>query len=209
MTQEKEGFVHRWTRRAHEARRERATEPAEPPAREVGEPDFGGEELTLPPLESLHAGSDYRAFLGANVPKALRVAALRKAWTSDPTIAAHRPLVEYDWDCNAPGYGKLKPNDLTGKLARSLIRHFQPEKTPTDDIRPDVLLAEIPPESAAPAIVENSFKPIRQTSSAVEEAHDAIPSHPPCPGDESSGDLLPHTSDDARPRRRHGSARPA
>lgn len=198
--------MHRWARRAHQARHEHPPERAAPPVTEATEPDPECEAPSLPPLESLDANSDYRAFLGADVPKALRMAALRKAWTSDPSVVAHRPLVEYDWDCNAPGYGRLKPNDLTGKLARDLIRHFRPEEPPAHEAPPDVELAADPSEN--PASVEGRPEPVRQTSSAEGMPRDAGADPAPAYPNEDPGDRSVREGDDERTPPRHGSARP-
>lgn len=198
MTEKNEGFVHRWSRRAQQARHEEAAEPAHPAQAPEVEPDLDpGQQPELPDIETLDATSDYTAFLGANVPKVLRAAALRKAWTSDPVIAAHRPLVEYDWDCNAPGYGQLKPNDLTGKLTRDLLRHIRSQEERADEPLPEVQVAEAeaPP---APAVVEDAPEPTPQP--AEEDAQDiAAAEMPEGPAEQA----------DDRPRPRHGGARPA
>ena len=53
---------------------------------------------SLPPIESIGAGTDISAFMQAGVPTALRHAALRRAWIADPAIrdfiGAHRELLE-------------------------------------------------------------------------------------------------------------------
>ena len=203
MTDQKEGFVHRWARRAHQARHEQTAE-APPPA-EVAEPEpkFDPEDQPeLPPIETLDATSDYTAFLGADVPKVVRAAALRKAWTSDPVIAAHRPLVEYDWDCNAPGYGRLKPNDQTGKLARNLLRHFHPKEETAEEPAPEaeIAAAAAPP---APASSEDRPQPIPQAAAVEEDAQDTASADAPAPEDEAPEEQM------ARARPRHGGARPA
>ena len=75
----------------------------------------------LPPVESLSAESDYRPFLKSSVPDALRLAALRKAWSTDAEIASFRGFADYDWDFNAPGYGKLLPIDDIRKLCDAIF----------------------------------------------------------------------------------------
>jgi Protein of unknown function (DUF3306) len=42
--------------------------------------------VALPPIESIGAGSDIRAFLAPGVPAELTRAALRRAWMVDPAI---------------------------------------------------------------------------------------------------------------------------
>ena len=122
---EREGFLGRWSRLKREAVREVPPEPAA---------DLPSEEPlvdleALPPLESLGAASDYTPFLAAGVPEALRCAALRKAWASDPAIANFRGFAEYDWDCNAPGYGALLPTDNIQQLLSRILRD-EPEEQP-------------------------------------------------------------------------------
>jgi hypothetical protein len=52
----------------------------------------------LPPIDELTAESDYTVFLGKNVPQALKNAALRKLWLSDPVFANLDRLNDYDDD---------------------------------------------------------------------------------------------------------------
>ena len=82
----------------------------------------------LPPVESLGAESDYTAYLAPGVPDSVKLAALRKAWCSDPKIADFRGFAEYDWDCNAPGYGQLLPADNIQELLSNFFREEEPEK---------------------------------------------------------------------------------
>lgn len=124
-----DGFLARWSRRKQAARTAPPQAPVEAPG-ESPEPEVAFDPATLPPLDTLGADSDYTVFLRTGVPKALRLAALRKAWASDPAITGHRPLVDYDWDCNAPGYGALRPTDDAGKVTEALFRHLR--KAPPD-----------------------------------------------------------------------------
>jgi hypothetical protein len=52
----------------------------------------------LPPIDELTADSDYTVFLAENVPEAIRRAALRKLWRSDPVFANLDRLNDYDED---------------------------------------------------------------------------------------------------------------
>jgi Protein of unknown function (DUF3306) len=54
----------------------------------------------LPSIEELDFSSDYTVFLNAKVPEALRRAALRKLWASDPVLANLDGLNDYDEDYN-------------------------------------------------------------------------------------------------------------
>lgn len=131
----KEGFLSRWSRLKTEgepaaAAPPAAVEPAPPPcpADQDEDDDDGFDVDALPPLDSLGRDSDYSAFLHRKVPEALRKAALRKAWSSDPAITGYKPLVEYDWDCNAPGYAALRPDDDAAKVVAKMFKHLLPKE---------------------------------------------------------------------------------
>ena len=210
MTEKTEDFVHRWARRARQARREKAPEPAEPSATEPTEPvapEPDREGPVLPPIESLDAASDYTAFLARDVPKVLKLAALRKAWTSHPAITAHRPLVEYDWDCNAPGYGKLRPDALTGKLTKNLLRHFRPEEERESESPKTAEGAGAPADDPASSVVKDLSEPVAKPS-AEENRQDASPDPAQPVREEISADPVSSDDQEERPRNRHGSARP-
>lgn len=130
-----EGFLARWSRLKQEGRPVAVPEP-EPKAAEEAAADEAAEPAqpaepfdpsTLPPVDSLDADSDYTGFLAAGVPQELRLAALRKAWVSDPKIAGFRGFAEYDWDCNAPGYGQLLPTDSIRDMVEAMFREDTPK----------------------------------------------------------------------------------
>ena len=157
MDEGSEGFLSRWSRRKQEAREAAAEPPApqeEAPEEQAAVPPplepFDPE--SLPPVDSLGADSDYTGFLAGNVPQELRRLALRKAWTSDPVIAGFRGFAEYDWDCNAPGYGRLLPTDRIADLLDRIggDEKTPPEKTPEEEAAPspeDVPVAEAEPDT--------------------------------------------------------------
>jgi hypothetical protein len=58
---------------------------------------------TLPPIESIDAGTDVSAFLRPGVPADLAQAALRRAWVADPAIRDFVGFAENAWDFNKPG----------------------------------------------------------------------------------------------------------
>jgi hypothetical protein len=148
---EPENFIARWSRRKREAAQEsEAAKPAaapEPtaegvstdddprrgdaaaPAREnTSEPAQSAFDLEkLPPIESITAESDIRAFLRPGVPPELTRAALRRAWAADPKIRDFVGLADYDWDFNTPGaiagFGVLEPSEeLRQQVARMVGR---------------------------------------------------------------------------------------
>jgi hypothetical protein len=75
---------------------------------------------SLPPIESITAGSDIRQFLQSGVPAELAKAALRRAWTTDPAIRDFIGLAENQWDFTDPtamhGFGPLEATDDVRQL---------------------------------------------------------------------------------------------
>ena len=111
--------------------------------------DEAFDPATLPPLESLGCESDYTVFMRKGVPEAIRTAALRKAWMSDPFIRDFRGPAEYALDYTTAEFDLLPTDDV----AKMLERIFPP-KLPEPD--PDAA-PEAPAE--APAKVEAKAEP--------------------------------------------------
>jgi Protein of unknown function (DUF3306) len=80
---------------------------------------------SLPPIESIAADTDIRAFLAPGVPAELARAALRRAWAADPKIRDFVGLADYDWDFNAPGsmagFGPLEMTEELRQIAARII----------------------------------------------------------------------------------------
>jgi hypothetical protein len=80
------------------------------------------EEVSLPPIASIGAGSDIRPFLAPGVPGDLTRAALRRAWSTDPAIRDFVGLSEDSADLNASGlasgFGAPITHDPAGSSAR-------------------------------------------------------------------------------------------
>jgi hypothetical protein len=128
---EPEKFLDRWSRRKRDA----ADEPAPVAAKDATaaplSPDAGAnapaaevpfDPASLPPIESISANSDIRAFLQPGVPPDLSRAALRRAWSTDPAIRDFIGLVENGWNFNdpdgIPGFGPINAGDVAQLLAR-------------------------------------------------------------------------------------------
>ncbi len=112
--------------------------------------------LPLPPLESLGVASDYTAFLQKGVGAEVQSLALRRAWESDATIAGFRGMADYDWDFNAPSYGRLWAIDDVAALVRTVLASPPPEPRMETEPVPAAATADDPPavmapEAAAPA----------------------------------------------------------
>ena len=132
MTGDDESFLARWSRRKREAETTEP-EPAEPttapdasdhpPASEP--PDVAEIVAKLPPIEEITATTDIRAFLAPGVPTELRLAALRRAWSTDPAIRDFIGLAENQWDFNAPdgvpGFGSLVDPEQVRQLLAKVV----------------------------------------------------------------------------------------
>lgn len=162
-----ENALSRWSRLKHQSASQgrdgskpppRAAEAA-PPATSASDKEALAEPFdvaSLPPIESIVAGSDITAFLQKGVPAALTRAALRQAWVSDPAIRDFIEIAENQWDFThperIPGFGPLgSADELQSLLARALgelptetnalaqaqTREGSSEPSPADDaVRP-------------------------------------------------------------------------
>ena len=129
-----EDFLKRWSRRKREvAKAEQVdmTPAAVPPVKDAAgaqstEPEF--DVSTLPPINSITAVSDVKAFLQAGVPLDLTRAALRRVWTADPAIRDFVGLAENAWDFtdpNAmPGFGPLENTDEVRRMIADVVRQI-------------------------------------------------------------------------------------
>jgi hypothetical protein len=79
---------------------------------------------SLPPIESINAASDLRAFLAPGVPLELTRAALRRAWVTDPSIRDFIGIAENQWDFtkpdSVPGFGSLEPTAELHRMVAEL-----------------------------------------------------------------------------------------
>jgi hypothetical protein len=80
----------------------------------------------LTPIEELTAESDYTQFLAEHVPEALRRAALRKLWNSDPVLACLDGLNDYDEDYNVIDTA-ISVADTDYKIGRGFLDADEPE----------------------------------------------------------------------------------
>jgi len=127
---------------------QQARGPQEKPDDEAVDP------ASLPPLESLGPDSDYTVFLKKGVPEALRIAALRKAWVSDPFIRDFRGPAEYALDYTSAEF-ELRPTD---DVAGMLDRIFPQQPTQSESAggaQADTPSAPAVREPSAPAIGAN------------------------------------------------------
>jgi Protein of unknown function (DUF3306) len=151
-----EPFLARWSRLKRETASERdeadsSSVPAQPAAsdtgnaselREAGSEPPPFDPASLPPIESITADSDIRAFLQAGVPAELTRAALRRVWTSDPAIRDFIGLAENQWDFTdpaaIPGFGPLEPTDKAGELVTQAMGKLREAVEPVGGDAPRV-----------------------------------------------------------------------
>jgi hypothetical protein len=187
---EPENFIARWSRRkrnaAEEAKPATSTNVGEEPragsdpapvlsgAPESSEAAF---DLTkLPPIETITADTDIRAFLAPGVPAELTRAALRRAWAADPKIRDFIGLSENAWDFNAPGaiagFGPLEMTDeLRSQITRMIGRGIEgaaadPSGSPEREGQPS------PPDArtaSGKAVAEQQDDQVHTTGGALPE----------------------------------------
>jgi hypothetical protein len=127
-----EDFLARWSRRKRDVAKAQAEPSAEqkprvaeakPAATEKAEPEF--DPASLPPIESINALTDIKAFLQAGVPADLTRAALRRVWTADPSIRDFVGLAENAWDFTdpaaMPGFGPLESSEEVRRMVASIV----------------------------------------------------------------------------------------
>lgn len=122
-----------------------------PPSDTVSAPAAPAFDLSkLPPIESITAETDIRAFLAPGVPAELRLAALRRAWVADPKVRDFVGLNDYDFDFHTPGaipgFGALEMTDELRREVGRIVGAWQSE--PALDV-PTAPTASSPASEAA------------------------------------------------------------
>ncbi len=155
-----DNFLARWSRRKQAVERaEQSEAPEHPePAQKLAPPrpraegeaavDAPLKPHPLPSIEDLTADSDLSPFLRAGVSQALKMAALRRAWSLDPAIRDYVGPAEYAYDFNdpatIPGFGSAPAQDaasLTRYVAHSnstpepVMRADEPDQPELDPVR--------------------------------------------------------------------------
>jgi Protein of unknown function (DUF3306) len=207
---EAENILQRWSRRkqAAAAARERGQEPPSEAAKsETGAPPGSAtpsdppafDPATLPPIESITATSDIRAFLAPGVPVELSRAALRRAWASDPAIRDFIGLAENQWNFtepdSVPGFGSL---EWTPELRQMLARLVGdapngPQQPPNPQASTQIAEAAVELPPPAPPAVDDA----REVQPVVQPNNDAAT--------QTGQD---HHTGERPARRRHGGAMP-
>ena len=246
---EPENFITRWSRRKREAADEaETTKPAAasgvpdetthtdddrgeasgvPRARSgASEPASEFDWTKLPPVETITAESDIRAFLRAGVPPELTRAALRRAWAADPKIRDFVGLADYDWDFNTPGaiagFGPLEMSDevrrqIVQMIGSSLTEGELDQSAPTPEealrepspIETSVELASTTPATPTDEIQSKGGMARREPAAGGSEAHN-FRALPQCTQEDIAAQNNPELPEDslAADRRPHGRALP-
>lgn len=129
-----DSFLARWLRHRRDAASQESTRskpkdvressPAASDAQLAGDVEPPFDPACVPPLDSIGPGSDIRPFLATGVPAELKRMALRRAWSTDPTIRDFVGLSENAWDFNAvgaaPGFGAID-DETVRQLAKKMV----------------------------------------------------------------------------------------
>ena len=93
---------------------------------------------SLPPIDSIAAGTDIRDFLQAGVPAELTKAALRRAWSADPAIRDFIGIAENQWDftdpAGIPGFGPLQAGDNVQDLVAQAMGKLEERLAPPTNV---------------------------------------------------------------------------
>lgn len=186
------------------------------PAKGGQPPEPAFDPASLPPIESITAESDIRAFLQSGVPAELTKAALRRLWTTDPAIRDFIGIAENQWDFTdptaMPGFGPLEATDdvreLVAQAMGKLDQITQPSVETADSPPADGTSLERPTSAAfgPSASLQVSGRPeenekVAPIDGAVKEQNETVHVAPQQACASAEGGVAPN-------RRTHGSALP-
>jgi Protein of unknown function (DUF3306) len=150
-----------------------AAPPARPQAVETNATEPAFDLSKLPPVESITAETDIRAFLAPGVPADVRLAALRRAWVADPKVRDFVGLADYDFDFHTPGaIPGFGPLEMTDELRREVVRivsAWQPAPEADGPAAAEEPVAAAPAD-ASPAQPVAAIEEINTPSSSKESA---------------------------------------
>jgi hypothetical protein len=217
---EKGNFLSRWARLKQEARTApppAMPEPATPTVAEPAEPNAGernaasqdSETAPLPSLDQIVPGADVTAFLARGVPEALRNAALRKLWVTDPAIRDFIEMADYQWDFNNPDSIPGWSSRLDGVDVEAMARRILAGGA---DAPAEPIHAALQHESVDPPASRGSSDPIGETTETA-DVSEALPAPPEAPEEHGTADVAVQDSTKesyayVAGRRRHGGAVP-
>lgn len=178
------------------------------PAREGEVPAF--DLSRLPPIESIVAGTDIRPFLASGVPAELTRAALRRAWTTDPTIRDFIGLSENAWDftkAGPTGFGPLLPIDDVKKLVAEIFNQRKRSEPPEPE-RDSTVVALVESKSIDPGSRDVEKKMEEATSLQSNTINQQVVSNSSAKNDASQNESERSEADRPVPKRNHGGALP-
>jgi hypothetical protein len=145
-----EGFLTRWSRRKRAVVEQAEALPPSPvsealpaevlPAEAEPQASAPEPEMVEPPsLDLIDKDFDVAHWLKQNVPESWKLAAMRRAWESDPTIRDfENPARDYALDWNtpggAPGYGPLTESDDVEAMVRGIFGDAPEPKTALSNV---------------------------------------------------------------------------
>jgi hypothetical protein len=182
----------------------------EVPAEPVPDPDL---IASLPRIEDIAADTDITAFLRSGVPRALRNAALRRAWAADPRIANYLdPARDYFWDWNAPagvpggipGGGGTLGADAVAKMLRAVVGSA-PDADPEGDAPNLGTTLDSSPERSVDSVQDPEGAGAPELAKGAESS---LGSGGPSATDRVAKAVSPEGSSSGSPRPRHGGAMP-
>jgi hypothetical protein len=246
---EPENVIARWSRRKREAAEGVEAVTPDPPC-DLGGPARAGDEernandapaaqgaasepstsaldwTKLPPIETITAESDIRAFLAPGVPAELTRAALRRVWAADPKIRDFIGLADYDWDFHTPGaIPGFGPLEMTEELRRQVVQMIEssltedgldnPSPTPAEaqrarsSIERPTELTDTTPATPTDGIQSKGGTSQRESAGSTSEAHNCCPVLQ-CTQENIAAQNNPELPDNSQPldRRPHGGALP-
>ncbi len=181
---------------------EQATQAA-PASAPTASPVAEFDVTSLPPIESIGAGTDISAFMQSGVPSVLRHAALRRAWAVDPAIRDFMGPTENYWDAVGPegvsGFGPLDPQLDVQRMVAELFGETPPEGFQRDSAGS--------PSASGPSAAESDEK---GESDNVDKQGASLTDDVPTShtGNGAPQKKLPHPQTNQKIVRRHGGAMP-
>lgn len=214
-------FLQRWSRRklgiaeaddaavpaAEKPQQAGESQSASPPTQASPESPAPFDIASLPPIESIDATTDIRAFLAPGVPVELTRAALRRAWTSDPAIRDFVGIAENQWDFTnpdaVPGFGSLEFSDDVRAMVSRLFGEAQAEASHEAAARS----GDTPIDSGEPAVMNTEAPDRKGLLADTTETHAVTGSGDPA--DYAALQNEHHTEEKPQPaQRKHGAALP-
>jgi|SRR5262245_8074114 len=174
------------------------------PERQQGPAAAAVDLASLPPIDSITAGSDIRAFLQSGVPLELAKAALRRAWTSDPAIRDFIGIAENQWDFTdpgaIPGFGPIEASKDIGALVRQALGEIAPPPPDDAGANPTLPVASrepapqpygIPDRNAPTGVREGPVEAQQNPASAAAQHGEPLAVASAAPSRRSHGGALP------------------